>query len=308
MPVSYLSMRKLLPQLLALLGLLALYSWWVEPMRLCLTPQDVSDSDRPLANPIRILLLTDWHLSRFTRPHVLRAKVARLLRLHRKQPFDLLLLGGDFIDDDPRLLTQLGQAVGGLKPFGIPTFAVLGNHDYTSFGGDVAPLITCLQAQGVTVLRNEAAVVTLGSQRLLIVGLDDLQEAETYHHLDQYQSPAQYQKAAEGLDWYARFDGIEPNTPRLLLTHNPDAVYLPGRKPLAVLAGHTHGGQIMLLDWISRPLHRWIHPALPPGSLVTWAGRQTVGGRELIVSRGIEGAALPFRLMRSPEAVLITLR
>ena len=67
------------------------------------------------------------------------------------------------------------------------------------------------------------------------------------------------------MDWYARFDALEPDTPRLLLAHNPDAVYLPGRKPLAVLSGHTHGGQIMLLDWVSRPLHRWIHPAPAAG-------------------------------------------
>ncbi len=151
-------------------------------MRLCITPQDVSDPDKPLANPVRVLLLTDWHLGRFSRPRVLRAKMKRLLRLHHTQPFDLLLLGGDFIDDDPRLLTQLAAALQGLKPFGIPTFAVLGNHDYTSFGGDVTPLIACLRAEGVTVLRNESATVTVGRQKLLIVGLDDLQEAETYYH------------------------------------------------------------------------------------------------------------------------------
>ena len=299
-------MRKLLPHLFSLLGILAIYSWWVEPMRLCITPQDVSDPDQTLANPIRVLLLTDWHLGRFSRPYVLRAKMQRLLRLHHKQPFDLLLLGGDFLDDDPRLLARLTTAIRLLQPFGIPTFAVLGNHDYTSFGGNVTPLVACLRAEGVTVLRNEATGVTVGSQRLLLVGLDDLQEASTYFQQDAYNSPAQYRQAAQQLDWYAQFDDIDPNTPRLLLAHNPDAVHLRGRKPLAVLAGHTHGGQIMLLDWVARPLHRWIHRQLPPGSAVTWAGRQTVNGRELIVSRGIEGAALPLRLLRSPEAVVVT--
>ena len=299
-------MRKLLPHLLGLLALLAVYSWWVEPMRLCITPQDVSDPNQPLANPIRVLLLTDWHLSHWSRPRVLRAKLQRLLRLHRCRPFDLLLLGGDFIDDDPRLLGRLTTAIKLLQPFGIPTFAVLGNHDYTSFGGDVAPLVACLRAEGVTVLRNESALVTVGRQRLLIIGLDDLQEAETYFHQDNYKTPMQYKQAAQQLDWYARFDNTDPDTPRLLLAHNPDAVHLPGRRPLAVLAGHTHGGQIMLLDWVSRPLHRWIHRQLPPGSAVTWAGRQTVNGRTLIVSRGIEGAALPLRLLRSPEAVVVT--
>jgi predicted MPP superfamily phosphohydrolase len=94
----------------------------------------------------------------------------------------------------------------------------------------------------------------------------------------------------------------------LILAHNPDAVYLPGRQPLAVLSGHTHGGQMILLDWFSRPLHRWIHPHLPPGSALTWAGRKMVCGRTLIVSRGVEGSSVPLRLLRPPEAVAVTFR
>lgn len=183
-----------------------------------------------------------------------------------------------------------------------------GNHDYTSFGGDIGPVFSLLKSWGVTTLRGEAAPITIRGQRLLIVGLDDLQESPAYYPPDGYCAPAQYREAARLLDWYKRFDTQEPETPRLLLSHNPDAVYLPGRAPLAVLAGHTHGGQIILLDWISRPLHRWIHPHLPPGSAVTWAGRRTVNGRTLIVSRGMDGSALPLRLLRPPEAVILTFR
>lgn len=292
--------------LASLLGLLAVYAWWIEPSRLCLTRYHINDPKQPLANPIRVLLLTDWHLGRWSRPRVLRAKIGRLRRLHQQQPFDLVLLGGDFVDNDPRCLPQIVPALQSLAELGIPLFAVLGNHDYTSFGGDAAPLIEQLQAQGVTVLRNEAAAVTIGRQRLWVVGMDDLQEARSYYQPNNYQTPAQYRLAAAQMDWYAQFDGLEPDGPRLLLAHNPDGVYLPGRKPLAVLSGHTHGGQVMLLDWVSRAGHRWIHPCLPPGSAVTWAGRKTTNGRVLIVSRGIEGAALPLRLGRPPEAVIVT--
>lgn len=291
-----------------LAGLCAVYSWWIEPSRLTITRHEISDLDQPLANPIHVLLLTDWHLGRWSRPRVLSAKISRLQRLHQRYPFDLILLGGDFIDDDPRRLPQMIPALAELGRFEIPMFAVLGNHDYTSFDGDVTPLVKRLQAQGVTVLRNSAAVITIGGQRLCVVGLDDLQESQSYYTAAEYRRPAQYRQAAEKMDWYAQFDDTEPDTPRLLLAHNPDAVYLPGRKPLAVLAGHTHGGQIMLLDWVSRPLHRWLHWSLPPGSIITWAGRKIVNGRILIVSRGLEGAALPLRLLRPPEAVILTLR
>ena len=299
-------LRSLLKLFGFLLGFLAAYCWWVEPCRLNITSHDVSDPEKPLATPIRALLLTDWHLGRFSRPAVLRAKMARLRKQHDTQPFDLILLGGDYVDIDLDYLRLLTPCLETLAQFGVPMYAVLGNHDYTS-AGNIKPVIACLESVGVQVLRNEAAAITVRGQRLLIVGLDDLQESPSYYDPGRYQPPVHYKDAASQMDWYSQFDGLEPETPRLLLAHNPDAVYLPGRKPLAVLCGHTHGGQIMLVDWISRPLHRRLHVHLPPGSAVTWAGRRTVQGRTLIVSRGIEGSAIPVRLMRSPEAVVVIL-
>lgn len=295
--------------LLGLLGLVAVYSAVVEPCRLRVAEEEVGPRPgQPLAHPVRALLLTDWHLGRFSLPNLLRAKLQRLLRRHRTRPFDLLLLGGDFLDIDPDCMRRLPPLLEMLRQFDIPVYAVLGNHDYTSFGGDPAPLVACLAAHGITLLRNASAAVTVGEQRLCIIGLDDLQESATYYKPGTYQTPDEYRLAAQQLDWYAQFDGLEPETPRILLAHNPDAAYLPGRPPLAVLAGHTHGGQVMLLDWVSRALHTRLHPHLPPGSAVTWAGRRTVQGRTLIVSRGMEGSALPLRLLRPPEAVAVTFR
>lgn len=299
---------RFLPKLAGfLLGLLAAYCWWIEPCRLRLTRHDITDPNRRLNTPIRVLLLTDWHLGRFSRPDALTAKMKRLLKEHEASPLDLVLLGGDYVDVDPKFLRQLGPSLVELKKLGAPMYAVLGNHDYSSFGGDVQPVIAYLEEGGVHVLRNQSAAVTVRGQRLLVVGLDDLQEAGVYYDPKVYQAPEQYKEAATRVDWYAQFDATEPETPRLVLSHNPDAVYLPGRTPLAVLCGHTHGGQIILLDWVSRPLYRWIHPHLPPGSAVTWAGRRTIAGRTLIVSRGIEGSAVPLRLLRPPEALIVTL-
>jgi len=295
--------------LFSLFALLVAYCWWIEPARLAITELLVANPEQPLAPPVRALLLTDWHLGRWSRASVLKAKMRRLLHLHRRRPFDVILLGGDYVDVEAQYLHRLTPALEALRQSGIPILAVLGNHDYTTYGDDLTPMIALLQEHGVTVLRNEAAAMEIaGGQRLLVVGLDDLQQSPSYFREGSYKTPDEYRKSASKIDWYARFDDMEPETPRLLLSHNPDAVYLPGRKPLAVLSGHTHGGQMMLLDWFSRPLHRWIHAALPPGSAVTWAGRRIVAGRTLIVSRGIEGSALPLRLMRSPEAVVVTFR
>lgn len=298
-------MRLLLKLFAPLVLLLAAYAWWVEPARLSLTEQAVADPERRLRRPVRLLLLTDWHLGRLSRPRALRAKMARLARRHTSAPFDAVLLGGDFLDADPRWLPRLAPALDTLAGWGVPLVGVLGNHDYTSCPDGVAPLVGFLSARGVRVLRNQATPITAHGQTVWVIGLDDLQESETYYHAARYRSPSEYKRAAQALDWYARFDDLEPDAPRVVLAHNPDAVHLPGRDPLAVLAGHTHGGQVMLVDWLARALHKRLHVHLPPGSAVTWAGRQVTGGRTLIVSRGIEG--LPLRLGRPPQAVIVTL-
>ena len=274
---------------------------------MAITKHEVTDPEKHLTQPVRVLLLTDWHLGRFSRPAVLQAKMEKLRRQHLEEPFDLILLGGDYVDTGPEYLALLSPCLETLAGFGVPTCAVLGNHDYTGFGGDVQPVIEHLQSAGVIVLKNQAAALTVRGQKLVIVGLDDLQESPAYYDPARYLPPAHYKDAAARMDWYEKFDVFEPDLPRLVLAHNPDAVYLPGRRPLAVLSGHTHGGQIMLLDWLSRPLHRWLHPHLPPGSAVTWAGRRTANGRTLLVSRGMEGSAVPLRFLRCPEAVVVIL-
>jgi len=301
-------LMRYLPKFLGIsVSLLAAYSWWIEPCRLQITHHDIADPKQRFQSPIRVLLLTDWHLGRFSRPRTLRAKMEKLRTEHDAEPFDIILLGGDYVDGNPKYLPLLRPSLMVLAEFGAPLYAVLGNHDYTSFGGQGEPAAAFLEGAGVHVLQNTAAAVMVRGQRLLIIGLDDLQESKLYYDAETYQTPTEYKDAARRVEWYAKFDNVEPEAPRLVLSHNPDAVYLPGLNPLAVLCGHTHGGQIMLLDWVSRPLHRWIHPHLPPGSAVTWAGRRRVEGRTLLVSRGMEGSAVPVRFFRPPEAIVVVL-
>lgn len=78
----------------------------------------------------------------------------------RAEP-DVVLLGGDFVYgrqlDVPAKVDEL---VGFLRPLvdrGIPTFAVLGNHDYTA--GAVGELTQRFDEVGIEVLRNESVAV-----------------------------------------------------------------------------------------------------------------------------------------------------
>ena len=170
-------------------------------------------------------------------------------------------------------------------------------------------LTALLREQGVGVLRNQSTVVRLGDQEVLLVGLDDLEESSIYGKpTESFISAAEFRRRVAGIDWYSSFDTDHPNLVRIVLGHNPDIVYLPGRQPDVMLAGHTHGGQVFLLDWIAPLFPRFLYRVLPGGSFITRAGRFRIGGRTLIISRGMECSAFPLRLLRVPEAIVVTLQ
>ena len=87
---------------------------------------------------------------------------------------------------------------------------------------------------------------------------------------------------------------------KLVLMHAPD--YFPkiaGRFDLA-LAGHSHGGQIVLPGW--GPL------LLPEGGRRYVRGWFTQNGSHLFVNRGVGTGAIPARLLARPELAIIEVR
>jgi len=98
----------------------------------------------------------------------------------------------------------------------------------------------------------------------------------------------------------AALAGIPPGKPVLLLMHNPDA-WTPVPAAVALsLAGHTHGGQIML-PLIGAPALQSLHGEHYRRGLFVEAGRR------LIVSSGIGTTAIPIRFGVPPEIVEVTL-
>ena len=84
-----------------------------------------------------------------------------------------------------------------------------------------------LEPKGIRFLKNQHVVVTLHSQKIAIVGVDDA-----------FMQECNLEKALHN---------IPTHTPRILLSHNPDII----RDPLShdcdlIVSGHTHGGQIRL--------------------------------------------------------------
>ena len=100
-------------------------------------------------------------------------------------------------------------------------------------------------------------------------------------------------------DLEATLGQITDHAPVLLLAHEPDVFTDVPDRVSVTLSGHTHGGQINIFGW--RP---W---AASRGSRRFPAGYFNVGGRELIVSRGLGCSSVPIRFGNWPEILLVEL-
>lgn len=214
----------------------------------------------------------------------------------------LVLVAGDFIykpGEDPS--GEIDGALELLRPLpkaGIPTYAVLGNHDYAinwrhePKRAEVAnELTSALEAIGVRVLQNEVVPVPPPSATggegspLYLVGIGSAWAEED--------RPEVVNRVPEG-------------APRLVVMHNPDSFAgLPeGTAPLAV-AAHTHGGQVRLpftpeWTWMTYTREDEVHAD-------GWIDGYGEPGNRLYVNRGIGFSLVPMRLNCPPELTLFTL-
>ncbi len=212
--------------------------------------------------------LSDLHAGPFLGPGDLAAVVARVAELE----VDLVALTGDFLTrtvDDVALVQ--GDLAGLRARHGV--LAVLGNHDYRH--RREAELTARLSAAGVRVLRDEAARLEVGGATLAVVGLEDLE--------------------ARARDAERARAALRPGDVELVLCHDPArAAGLARPGCAAILAGHTHGGQLVL------PLLPALGPPHP-------GDRVELGASTLIVSRGLGVLGVPLRIGARAELVLVTL-
>jgi len=148
-----------------------------------------------------------------------------------------------------------------------------------------------LESQGVTVLSNANAELTVRGGRILLIGVDD-------PHLDK----DNLGRAMRGVS------GIrEADRPAMLLGHVPDIVEQapPGRFALTV-AGHTHGGQLRFSPWKRfTPLEV---PMIVGGLDSEYPrGTHVVRGNPLLVSNGLGVSGVPFRFLAPPQVAIVEL-
>jgi predicted MPP superfamily phosphohydrolase len=234
--------------------------------------------------------VSDLHIHRVGHVHHALAERLAEIRPH------LVVFTGDSVDD-PAGVPAFERFLAMLDP-GTPKYAILGNWEH--WGGiDLRGLGELYARHNGRLLVNETVVHPHAGRRLAITGLDDMVGGTP--------------------ELRGALATAEPADARLLLAHSPGyrdrlhadaaAAWAGGARLSmgvealaaefgAMLAGHTHGGQVALFGFA---------PLLPPGSGGYVRGWFRGAGKvPMYVSRGIGESVLPVRFGSVPELAVFT--
>lgn len=215
---------------------------------------------------LRVGLLTDVHRSRW----VSHEDVARAVALLMGERPDLIVLGGDYVTWGDRYF--VGPSAEALAPLNAPfgVYGILGNHD------DDRNMPAALSARGVQMLKDARTRVTIKGETIDLVGI-------------RYWT-------RRGSDIASLLHGVGRNV--ILLAHDPRRLTEAAALGIPlVLAGHTHGGQVVL------PVIGAIAAQKFP--VVSGLGRR--GRTTMFVSRGLGTVYVPVRFNCPPEVALLTI-
>ena len=196
---------------------------------------------------------------------------------------DLLLITGDFLfghhfnEASRGDLNDLRTVLSPLAAT-LPSFAVLGNHDYWTNSEAVREMLfSC----GITDLTNTVFTLSRNGENLHLCGVDDVWEGNV--RLEDVLSQLTDDSAA------------------ILLAHEPDFAdtsAATGRFDLQV-SGHSHGGQVVIPVY-GPPILPYLGEKYP-------SGLYKIGDMFQYTNRGAGTGVLPVRLNCSPEITLFIL-
>jgi predicted MPP superfamily phosphohydrolase len=230
----------------------------------------------PELDGLRIAHLSDFHLGPPSRGAV---AVERAVAWARDRRPDLVAISGDLLTH-PRAERRLRRLVASL---GVPTFAVLGNHDLAISRDPQARRSNLRDIEPAVLLGDEGRLVELRGRRVWIAGTHPRFVVRRLRKVD----PNALTRDADL---------------RILLCHFPRVLdqLEPGAFDL-VLAGHMHDGQICI-PYPGGKL-RLAHPRARYD-----AGVYRSPAATMHVSPGLGTTFVPFRFAARPEATELVLR
>jgi uncharacterized protein len=236
-----------------------------------------------------LLQISDIHSGSFSDPSEVRVGVDMV----KSQSADAIVFTGDLVNNVAEEMTPWLDMFKEIQaPFGV--FSILGNHDYGDYvywPSDAAKVANfdalCGQhkALGWDLMRNEHRILSKDGATLELLGIENWGKPPFPQYGD-------LEKALLGL---------QPESPKILLSHDPshyDAQVANHTANIALtLSGHTHGMQfgIEIPGWLAWSPVKFKYPK--------WAGayQENQRIRSLYVNRGFGYLAFPGRVGIWPE-------
>jgi uncharacterized protein len=239
---------------------------------------DITGIPREL-DSLRIVLLGDVQVDRYTNGEMLD----RFQNSFRALDADIVLFAGDLVTNGKDFIDQGTEVL--CTPRGkVANIAVMGDHDYWS---DPVSIPAKLSSCGWTFLQNQHAVVSYKGRRLLITGVTHVYS----NHMSEA-SIREFLNQAPEADF------------KILLVHQPAETLIRAAASAGYqlfLAGHTHGGQVVL------------HPLGIPFALSRletdfYVGNYRFDSVQVVITNGIGVSLAPIRYHAPAEMTFITCR
>lgn len=187
----------------------------------------------PNLNGFKIGQISDTHLG----PYFDLKKLDTAIQLLVQEKPDLIVITGDFADD-LSLLKPAIEKFNDLAP-SIPhgIYFCLGNHDYFH---DIALVRKELNNSRVKNLENENVLLIPGERPFYLMGVE-------YPWAEEGQSGINVSTAKRKQQFAKANENIPTNAFKVFIAHHPDGLIdgFAAKIPLT-LAGHTHGGQVVV--------------------------------------------------------------
>lgn len=241
----------------------------------------------------KITLVSDIHSG----PYMTESNIIKYIEVVNNLNSDIILISGDHTNSNKEEVFPLVNAYKNLyAPKGI--FGILGNHDYFSDAEFISKVIS--NESPVKMLRNNAELLRINGQPLLILGSDDTRDSGNktgpviLDYINKTENNAKNIAALNSVDY--------DSTKKILIYHKPyifDEIY--SKKFDLVASGHTHGGQVVFAKLGNKSF------SIASSVSKYVSGLYSLENSQMYVSRGIGTVGLPIRVNCPPEITQFTL-